>query len=86
VVGDVELFAQAVQCAGGRHHRHQRQEHGDDAARVRWREGRQAHGRRRQPRRAGPDLLADDVELYVVELSSFQLETTIPCRWWPRRC
>ena len=82
IVGDIELFARAVDAPVVGHHRHQRQEHRDDARRPHGRARRHAAcasaatsasrrsiccGRARDPART---------ELYVLELSSFQLETT----------
>ena len=82
VLGDIELFARARARAGDRHHRHERQEHGDHPG--------GAHGRRRRARRCSPAAISASRRstcwsspcpiLYVLELSSFQLETTSSLR------
>ncbi len=83
IVGDVELFARAAQGPGGRDHGHQWQEHRDDAARQHGAARRPQRARWRQPRASRHWIcLAAGTELYVLELSSYQLETTatLHCR------
>ena len=97
LVGDIELFARALPCRGhegARDHRLQRQEHDD-------RDGRRSWRARRASRRSSPATSALPVldalakieagapwpDVFVLELSSFQLESTSePRRRRRRRC
>jgi len=87
VLGDVELFARQCAGAGDRHHRHQRQEHGHEPGGAHGRGGGTHGARRGNLGEPALDLLEQPTpDLYVLELSSFQLETTYSLRLRPRWC
>ena len=80
IIGDIELFARAGRRAGGRDHRIEREEHRHVAGLGHGTERRSAG---RSGGNLGPpalSLLGRGYELYVLELSSFQLETTSALR------